>query len=117
VIMRHIVVEYMPQGTLPKQNHPRQSLLFHQSHKALGKGIQLRRARRQRYTRDACIVNDLRERGTELRVAGMDQVLSGLQAPSFLHRDVACDLPHPRVIGIGRDTGNVDLASLQVDEE
>ena len=39
------------------------------------------------------------------------------QEPPFFHRQIACDLPHPRLMRMGRDASHRDLSTPQMQEK
>jgi hypothetical protein len=47
----------------------------------------------------------------------MDKVLTWREEAPFLHREVARDLHHPRVIGVRRHSGDVHFPRAEADKE
>ena len=78
MIMLHVLIEGATQGCFSKQNHPPETLLLDGSDPPLRVGIQVWRSGWQDDTLDTGIINDVLKRGTELGVAVMDEILTGL---------------------------------------
>src|SRR6266446_1384882 len=74
------------------------------------------RPRRQGHPLDPSRVDDLLKGGAVFPVPVMDEILAGRQETPLLHRHVAGDLHHPRLIGMRRHACHVDLPTSQMDE-
>src|SRR5215813_9419235 len=92
MIMSHVFMQGMMQRRFPKQNQPRQTLLFDRTHPPLGVGVQIRRPRWQWDPFHPSCVDDLLKGGAVFPVPVMYEVLSGSEAAPLLHGDVASDL-------------------------
>ena len=57
------------------------------------------------------------ERFGESGIAIKHEILYSIEESAVGHGEVSGNLPHPRLVGIGREAGNVDLAAGDVDEE
>jgi hypothetical protein len=77
MIMRFERRQGMPEGTLTKQDHPRQRFLLHRAHPALRIGVQIWRLRRERHARYTGNINDPLKRRTVFAISVMDEVLAG----------------------------------------
>jgi hypothetical protein len=76
MIVLHILLERMPERRFPKQDQPRQALLLDRAHPALRIGVEIRRPRRQRYSRDSGRIDELVKGGAVCPVPIMDEVLT-----------------------------------------
>lgn len=47
----------------------------------------------------------------------MNQILARLEDAPLLHRQIACDLLHPLLVGMSGDDRNVNLSGVELDEE
>src|SRR5438105_4774019 len=71
--MLHILRQRMAKRRFPKEDQPRETLLFNRSHPALRVGVQIWRPWRERHSRDAGRVDDLLKGGAVFPVPVMDQ--------------------------------------------
>src|SRR6266851_98860 len=117
MIMLHILLERMPEGTFSKQDEPRERFLLHGAYPALGVGVQIRRPRRQGHPLDSGGVDHLLKDWAVLPISVMDEVLPGSQEAPFVHRDVPRHLHHPRLIGMRCHARDMDLTAAQMDEK
>src|SRR5712691_8598463 len=117
MIMLHILLERMPQGAFTKQNQAHETLLFDRSHQPLRIGIQIGRPWQQWYTLHSSRIDETLKRQAEFIVSVMDQILPRREEAPFVHGDVPRHLGHPRLIGMGRDSRDMDFPAAQMDEK
>ncbi len=73
--MCHILRQRMAERPFPEQDQPRETLLLDRPHPALRVGIEIRRPRRQRDSRDPSRVDELLKSGAVFPVPVMDEVV------------------------------------------
>src|SRR5215470_123890 len=115
--MRHVFLQRMPEGTLAKEDQPRQDLLFDRADPTLRVRMQIWRPRRERYTFHACGLNHPLKCQAEFAVSVMAQVLPGSPEAPFLHRHVARHLDHPCLIRMRCHPCHMDFSGAEPDEE
>src|SRR6266446_3852725 len=117
MIVRHILLECMPERGFSKEDEPRETLLLDRPHPALRVGIHIRRPRWQRHAFDAGLINDALKSRAELPIPVMDQVLPGRQEAPLLHGHIASHLHRPCCIGMRRHPGDMHFPCTKSDKE
>src|SRR6266478_7727759 len=117
MIMGCIRCQRVLQSLFPKEDQPREALLFDGSHPALYIGVQIRRPYRQRHPRHPSGVDNVLKGWAVFPVSVMNEVLPGSQEAPPLHRDVARHLHHPLLVGMRCHTGHMDPPTAQVDKK
>src|SRR5215813_3989898 len=117
MIMRQVFRERVSQGAFTKQDQLGQRFLFDGSYPPFRIGIQIGRPRWQWHTRDPVRVNHVLKGWTILAVAVMNKILAGNQEAPIGPREVARDLHHPALIGMGCHARHVHLAAREVEKK
>ena len=94
-----------------------QALGLDRPDKTLGIRVQVRASRRQAQKLHVARCQDLFEVSRVQRVPVDDQMARVFQESACRVREVASDLRHPCPVGTGRDAGDVNATSLQIDDE
>jgi len=117
MIMHHEFVHGLPQRAFSEQNYSLQARFLDGSDKALGMGIQIRRARRQFDRLHSRALQDLQEFRSEQGIPIMDQVAFADQEAFRRVAEIACHLTHPEPVGLPGESANLHAPTCQVDEE
>ena len=119
VIIDQPLLYDVPQMAFAEDEKVVEDLMLGPLHPDFGERVQVWRPCRNGAKLDTIGLQDGAELGSELAVAVTDDV-RGLKLGRLLgedHAHVACDLGHPRTIGIGSHAGQVDATGVQVNEE
>src|SRR5215472_913227 len=117
MVVQHKFVDGLPHGAFAEQNHSFQARLLNSSHKALGVGIEIRRAWRQLNRLHSGALQDLQEFHSEQGIPVMNQISLADQEAFGSIAEIACHLAHPESIAIPCDSGDLNPTTRQVDEE
>ncbi len=116
MVVRDVFVKDVFQRWLPKQDHLVQAFAFDGADPALGKGVQIRAARRQDHRFDPNGLEDFVKSGRVFSVPIMNEILGPCHG-RVRSRHVAGDLLDPSVGRVWRDAAENDSAGLQMNEE
>jgi len=94
MVVSHEVGDRELKRGMPEEDHAVQALGFYRAHETFGECIQIRRSRPE---------------SNEVDALAKDAI--------FGVGDIACNLHHPSIVGVGCDAGNVDRSRGNVDEE
>ena len=102
MVMHDVLLQSSSQRRLSEQDEPREAFLFHRSHPALRKRIQVRAPRWQANRFDTSRFHQFTKCPTELRIPVMQQVAAASQKSPLLHGCISCLLFHPLLARVGR---------------
>src|ERR1035437_9509685 len=117
VVVADVLGEHLVEVSSGDDEEMVEALLADGADEALGVRVRTRRTHRRADALDADRGEDFVEAGGELGVAVADEEPEAPAGIVQIGGEVAGDLSHPWVIGIGGGTEDVDDASLQFDDE
>ena len=117
VVMFHILLQRSPQRRFSKQDQPRQTFLFDRLHPAFRVRVQIRASCWQSKWIHTSRLDPFSKAWAELRISVVQQIAAAPQASPLLHSHVSRLLLHPLLIRVRRESCQLHLATLQVDEE
>jgi hypothetical protein len=117
IVMLNIFSDGMAQRRLAKEDHAVEAFVFDGADESFGKGVEIRTSRRQRDWFDASTPHDHGEASGEFGVSIANQIPVAGKQLTALGCQIASGLPHPSVSGVAGYPSNVDLSTVNVDEE
>src|SRR5262249_39031757 len=115
--MLHIFRQRMAERRFPKEDQPRETLLFNRSYPPLRIRIEVWRPRRERHPRPTSIINEPLKCWTVLPVSIMDEILPVSQEAPLFHGHIPRDLDHPALVRMWGHPSHVHLPAAQMDEK
>ena len=112
VIVAAVLGQDPQKRTFPEQNHLGEALLFDGANPTFRERIHGRALGRERNRFHAAACQRRMKRGTELRVAIVQNITARMKIASSALRRTAANLVHPVLIWMSRDSGHAHAAAL-----
>ena len=117
VVVGQVLRESSSKRFVPKENHPTQAFVLNGSDESFGERIQIWRSGWKANHLDSFPDEDVPKFFGILGVSIQDQVPLVAKEVLLHGGDVARHLGHPTIVGVGRNSSNMNRARRDVDEE